>query len=111
MGGGTPDMFADAAGKVRPAFQEAGRRRSRGPWRSATSPSAPTLKDAARTSLGDYYSFLGDIAEQIIGGAVTDPDTARGYRDAFAAAGAHELIFFPSSPDPAQVDLLAEALR
>jgi len=50
------------------------------------------------------------FAEQIIAGAVTDAETARGYRDAFAAAGGDELIFFPCSPDPAQVDLLAEAL-
>jgi hypothetical protein len=33
-----------------------------------------------------------------------------GYRDAFAAAGADELIYFPTSTDPAQVDLLADAV-
>ena len=110
MGGGTPDMLADAAGHVRTAFQEAGR--SEEPRLVALCYFAlgPDGKDAARASLGDYYAFLGDIAEQIIGGAVTDADTARGYRDAFAAAGADELIFFPCSADPVQVDLLAEAL-
>lgn len=110
MGGGTPDMLAEAAGRVREAFRAAGR---------AEAPRLVALcyfalgdggKDAARASLGDYYAWLGDIAEQIIGGAVTDADTARGYRDAFAAAGADELIFFPCSADPVQVDLLAEAL-
>ena len=70
----------------------------------------PDGKDAARTSLGDYYAWLGDIADQIVASAVTDADTARGYRDAFAAAGGDELIFFPASADPAQVELLAEAL-
>jgi hypothetical protein len=32
------------------------------------------------------------------------------YRDAFARAGADELIYFPSSTDVRQVDLLADAL-
>jgi hypothetical protein len=41
---------------------------------------------------------------------VVDPDTARGYRDAFAEAGANELIYFPTSTDPGQVDLLADAV-
>lgn len=110
MGGGTPDMLAAAAGDAREAFKAAGRTDEPRLVALCYFALGPDGKDAARRSLGDYYSFLGDIAEQIIGGAVTDADTARGYRDAFAAAGAHELIFFPCSPDPAQVDLLAEAV-
>jgi len=34
----------------------------------------------------------------------------RPYVSAFAAAGCGELISFPSTSDPAQVDLLADAL-
>jgi len=110
MGGGTPDMLAEAAGHLRAAFAEAGRSEEPRIMALCYFALGDSAQDAARTSLGDYYAFLGDIAEQIIAGAVTDADTARGYRDAFAAAGADELIFFPCSPDPAQVDLLAEAL-
>jgi hypothetical protein len=33
----------------------------------------------------------------------------RGYLAGFEQAGADEVIFFPASPDPAQVDLLADA--
>lgn len=110
MGGGTPDALAEAVPHVRAAFREAGR---------SEEPRIVALcyfalgdggLDAARTSLGDYYAWLGDIADQIVASAATDAGTARGYRDAFAAAGADELIFFPCSTDPAQVDLLAEAL-
>lgn len=110
MGGGTPDMLAEAAGHVRAAFEAAGR--SEAPRLVALCYFAlgPDGQDAARASLGDYYAWLGDIADQIVASAVTDADTARGYRDAFAAAGADELIFFPASTDPAQVELLAEAL-
>ena len=110
MGGGTPDMLAQGAEQTRAAFREAGR--SDAPRIVALCYFAlgPGGADAARTSLGDYYAWLGPIADQIVASAVTDADTARGYRDAFAAAGGDELIFFPCSTDPAQVDLLAEAL-
>jgi hypothetical protein len=46
----------------------------------------------------------------IAGSAATDADTVRGYVSAFADAGCDELILFPSSPDPGQVDLLADAV-
>jgi hypothetical protein len=65
---------------------------------------------AARASLGGYYGFLGDYAEQIIGGAAKDDDTVRQYLSAFEQAGADEVICFPASADPEQVDLLARAI-
>jgi hypothetical protein len=40
---------------------------------------------------------------------VVDEGMAQEYRDAYAEAGMDELIYFPCSSDPAQVDLLAEA--
>ena len=38
-----------------------------------------------------------------------DADTVKAYVQGFAEVGCEELIFFPSSPDPAQVELLADA--
>ena len=32
----------------------------------------------ARASLGDYYAFLGEYAEQIVAGAAKDEDAVRG---------------------------------
>jgi hypothetical protein len=46
----------------------------------------------------------------IAGSAATDEATVKGYRDAFEQAGCDEFIFFPTSPDPEQVDLLAAAV-
>ena len=45
----------------------------------------------------------------VIKGAATDPDDVRAQLEAFEAVGADEVICFPTSADPAQVDLLAEA--
>ena len=65
----------------------------------------------ARESLGDYYSFLGDYAEQIVQSTAKDADTLKSYLGAFEQAGADEVICFPASADPAQVELLAYAIE
>ena len=110
MGGGTPDMFAEALGEVRSAWKDAGRE---GEPRSAVLfyfalGDDPERK--ARESLGDYYSFLGDYADQIVQSTAKDADTLKAYLSGFEQAGADEAICFPASPDPAQVELLAEAV-
>ena len=66
----------------------------------------------ASAYLGDYYAWLGEeVAGYIVGGAAKDAETVQQYVAAFEEAGCDELIMFPSSGDPDQVDLLAEALR
>jgi alkanesulfonate monooxygenase SsuD/methylene tetrahydromethanopterin reductase-like flavin-dependent oxidoreductase (luciferase family) len=109
MGGGTPDMFADALARLREAWRAAGRDgapRTVVLFYFALGPEAEQL--AAR-GLGDYYSFLGDYAQQIVQSAATDEQTVRGYLAGFEQAGADEAICFPTTPDPDQVELLARA--
>jgi alkanesulfonate monooxygenase SsuD/methylene tetrahydromethanopterin reductase-like flavin-dependent oxidoreductase (luciferase family) len=110
MGGGTPDMFSEALGKVHEAWSAAGR---------DGRPRAVALfyfvlgdgaQETAQRSLGDYYAFLGDYAQRVVESAATDADTLKGYLTAFEQAGADEVICFPASSDPAQVELLAEAV-
>jgi alkanesulfonate monooxygenase SsuD/methylene tetrahydromethanopterin reductase-like flavin-dependent oxidoreductase (luciferase family) len=110
FGGGTPDMFRDAIGKLRAAWEAEGRDgepRTVALFYFALGDEADAQ---ARRSLGDYYAFLGEYADMIVGSAATDEDTVRGYLAAFEQAGADEVICFPASPDPAQVDLLARAV-
>jgi alkanesulfonate monooxygenase SsuD/methylene tetrahydromethanopterin reductase-like flavin-dependent oxidoreductase (luciferase family) len=109
MGGGTPDMLKEAGGKLREAWQAEGRDgepRTVALFYFALGDGA---EDAARDSLGTYYAFLGDYAQQIVQSAATDEDTLRSYLEGFRAAGADEVICFPASADPAQVELLAKA--
>jgi alkanesulfonate monooxygenase SsuD/methylene tetrahydromethanopterin reductase-like flavin-dependent oxidoreductase (luciferase family) len=110
LGGGTPEMAADAAGKLRAAWDAAGREdepRTMALFYFALGDGAET---AARTSLGDYYAFLGPYADQIVASAAKDEETVRSYLAAFEQAGTDEVICFPTSPDVGQVDLLARAL-
>jgi alkanesulfonate monooxygenase SsuD/methylene tetrahydromethanopterin reductase-like flavin-dependent oxidoreductase (luciferase family) len=68
-------------------------------------------EEDARGYLTDYYAWLGkEVADYITAGAAKDAESVRRQVAAFEAAGCDELIFFPSSSDPAQVDLLADAV-
>lgn len=110
MGGGTPDQAAAGAEKAREAFREAGR--SEEPRIGALIYFAlgEGAEETARADLTHYYAWLGEeVAGMIAGSAATDAGTVRSYMSAFEQAGCDEVIFFPTSPDPAQVDLLAEA--
>jgi alkanesulfonate monooxygenase SsuD/methylene tetrahydromethanopterin reductase-like flavin-dependent oxidoreductase (luciferase family) len=110
MGGGTPDQFSELSEQVRAAWSEAGREGTPRLIALCYYGLGDHGEEAAEHDLGHYYAWLGeDIAGQIVASAATDEDTIRGYRDAFAEAGADELICFPTSTDPAQVDLLADA--
>ena len=109
LGGGTPDAMRDGIAKTREAWQAAGRD---GQPRTAALMYfvlGDDPEEQARRTLGDYYSFLGDYAEQIVQGAAKDAGSIRERLKAFEEAGADEVICFPASPDPAQVELLAEA--
>ena len=109
MGGGTPDMLRDGAEKTRAAWKAAGREGEPRIMSLAYYALGDGAKDAARAYLGDYYSFLGDYVDAIVGSAATDADTVRAYVQGFTDAGCDELILFPCNPDPGQVDLLADA--
>jgi alkanesulfonate monooxygenase SsuD/methylene tetrahydromethanopterin reductase-like flavin-dependent oxidoreductase (luciferase family) len=107
MGGGPAEVFASAAEKLEAAWREAGREGE--PRKKALS--YFSLDDdpeaQVRSTIGDYYAFLGDYAEQIVAGAAKGEDAVRERVQAFEAAGADELILFPASSNPEQVDRLA----
>jgi alkanesulfonate monooxygenase SsuD/methylene tetrahydromethanopterin reductase-like flavin-dependent oxidoreductase (luciferase family) len=108
--GAPPDQFAE----WRQGFEAA--------WRESVRSEQPQNATLAYFSLGDraeedakaylthYYAWLGeDTANFIAGSAAKDADTVKQYLAAFEGAGCQELFLFPSSSDPDQVDLLADA--
>ena len=110
MGGGGPEAFTAALGKLNAAWSEAGREgepRTSALFYYALGPDAEQL---AVRNLGDYYAFLGDYAQQVVRSAAKDAATLKDYVAAFEQAGTDEVICFPASDDPAQVELLAEAV-
>jgi alkanesulfonate monooxygenase SsuD/methylene tetrahydromethanopterin reductase-like flavin-dependent oxidoreductase (luciferase family) len=106
-GGGPPEMFPEAVGKLEAAWQAAGREGA--PRKLALS--YFSLDDdpeaQARKTLGAYYAFLGDFADMIVGWAATGEDAVTERVEAFRQVGCDELIMIPCSTDPEQVDKLA----
>ena len=110
MGGGTPDMFAQAAAGVDKAWAEAGRPGRPRKLSLAYFALGPEARDHADNYLLDYYGFLGEVARQIAAGAAVSAEMAKGYAAAFESAGCDELIFVPVTASPDQVTLLADAV-
>jgi alkanesulfonate monooxygenase SsuD/methylene tetrahydromethanopterin reductase-like flavin-dependent oxidoreductase (luciferase family) len=111
MGGGSPEGLAGALEKLRAAWSEQGREGTPRVVALMYFSLGPNAEADARASLGGYYAYLGEYADAIVAGAAKDEATVREYVAGFEQAGADELICFPSSADPVQVDLLAQALR
>ena len=107
-GGGPPRAFASAAARAEAAWQDLGR------------PGRPRLWGQGYFALGDaergnaylrhYYAFTGPFAERVV---ATNLTTARAVKDfvrGYEEAGCNELVLFPTVPDPAELDRLAEAV-
>jgi alkanesulfonate monooxygenase SsuD/methylene tetrahydromethanopterin reductase-like flavin-dependent oxidoreductase (luciferase family) len=111
MGGGTPDMFAEAAGRLDRAWQDAGRAGRPRKLALAYFALGPEARTQADNYLLHYYAWLGDIAKQISAEAGVTAEMVQGYAAAFESGGCDELIFMPTTASPDQVRLLAEAVR
>lgn len=108
--GAPPDQFAEWREGSEQVWSESGR--SEQPQNAALAyfSLGDRAEEDAKAYLTDYYAWLGeDTANFIAGSAAKDPETVQQYIAAFADAGCQELFLFPSSSDPAQVDLLADA--
>ena len=110
MGGGPPDMFAQAAAAVDQAWAEAARPGRPRKLSLAYFALGPEARAHADSYLLDYYHWLGEVAQQIAAGAAVSTDMVKGYAAAFESAGCDELIFVPTTASPDQVTLLAEAV-
>jgi len=109
-GGAPPEQFAEMAGKAKAAWSAAGREGEPRLMGLGYYSLGDRAEEEAKDYLMDYYAFLGEeTAGYIASSAAKDADTVRQYLEAFEAAGCGELILFPSSSDPGQVDLLADA--
>ena len=110
MGGGPSEAFEELAGKVKQAWSDAGRDGTPRLTALCYFALGGDAREAADRYTHDYYAFLREAADQIAKTVAVGEGMATQYREAFTAAGADVGIYFPCSPDPAQVDLLADAV-
>jgi alkanesulfonate monooxygenase SsuD/methylene tetrahydromethanopterin reductase-like flavin-dependent oxidoreductase (luciferase family) len=108
--GSGPEQFAEGAKKAAAAWAEAGRDGQPRTQALAYYSLGDRAEEDASAYLNDYYAWLGeDIASFIVSGAAKNPEAIQQYLATYEESGCEELIFCPSSSDPAQVDLLADA--
>ena len=109
--GSGPDQLSKARAKLEEAWAAAGRAGKARIVALFYFSLGERAEEVARANLGHYYAFVGEYADQIAAGAAKDEDTVRQYIAGYEAAGVDEVICFPASTDPAQVQLLARAIR
>lgn len=110
QGGSGPDQFEEDAANVEEAWKRHGREGE--PYKMALTyfSLGPDAEKDAQASLGSYYAYLGEESSaMIVANAVKDADSVKAVVSSFESKGCDELILFPSSPDPEQVTLLADA--
>jgi alkanesulfonate monooxygenase SsuD/methylene tetrahydromethanopterin reductase-like flavin-dependent oxidoreductase (luciferase family) len=110
QGGSGPNQFEEDAAKVEEAWKRHGREGE--PYKMALTyfSLGPNAEKNAQASLGSYYAYLGEESSaMIVANAVKDADSVKAVISSFESKGCDELILFPSSPDPEQVTLLADA--
>ena len=111
QGGGGPEQFKHAVDEITTA------------WRAGGRSGKPHLQAGVRFAFGDnareyvvrdagnyYGSRDPSRVDRMAAEAAMDADSARRAVAAFEELGADEVVFSPSSPDPAQIDMLAKAL-
>jgi alkanesulfonate monooxygenase SsuD/methylene tetrahydromethanopterin reductase-like flavin-dependent oxidoreductase (luciferase family) len=111
FGGGSPEAFAENRAKVRDAWAAEGRDDEPRTMALFYFALGERAEEDARNDLLDYYGFLGETAEQLVAATPKDAAAVKERLAAFEDAGADEVICFPTSIDPDQVDLLARAVR
>jgi alkanesulfonate monooxygenase SsuD/methylene tetrahydromethanopterin reductase-like flavin-dependent oxidoreductase (luciferase family) len=109
-GGGPPDYFSPAVEKLEAAWRVAGREDEPRKMSLTYFSLDDDPEEQARRTLGDYYAFAGEYADTIVEGAAKGAESAKERVRAFEEAGCDELIMFPASSNPEQVDKLAAAV-
>jgi alkanesulfonate monooxygenase SsuD/methylene tetrahydromethanopterin reductase-like flavin-dependent oxidoreductase (luciferase family) len=108
--GAPPDQFTKWRQSFESSWSQAGRGETPQNAALAYFSLGERAEEDAHGYLTDYYAWLGEeTAKFIAGSAAKDAETVRQYISAFEGAGCQELFLFPSSADPQQVDLLADA--
>lgn len=110
MSGGTPDQFREGIAALQEAWERHKRQNRPRALALAYFALGADARERADSYIGDYYAWLGDeTAAAIAGSVAVDDDMVRQYKAAFEQAGCDELLMFPCSSEPEQVDLLAVA--
>jgi alkanesulfonate monooxygenase SsuD/methylene tetrahydromethanopterin reductase-like flavin-dependent oxidoreductase (luciferase family) len=103
-------MFVEGAPRARAAWTAAGRAGEPHLAALAYFCLGPGAREQADAYLADYYGFSAEAVASAQRDVAVDPAGVRRLVEGFREAGCLELILFPCTPDPSQVDRLADVL-
>jgi alkanesulfonate monooxygenase SsuD/methylene tetrahydromethanopterin reductase-like flavin-dependent oxidoreductase (luciferase family) len=107
MGAMPPEGFVEPRDKAIAAFEKAGRGEK--PHLMALSYySLSGNEEQIRSTIGDYYAFAPEYADFTVANTAKGPEGIKERLQRFEEVGCDELILFPDSADPEQVERLAE---
>jgi alkanesulfonate monooxygenase SsuD/methylene tetrahydromethanopterin reductase-like flavin-dependent oxidoreductase (luciferase family) len=109
-GGGQPEYYPPAMEKLEAAWREAGREGEPRKLALAYFSLDDDPEDQARRTIGHYYAFAGDYQDMVVAGVAKGEEGVKERVRAFDDVGCDELIMFPASSNPEQVDRLAAAV-
>jgi alkanesulfonate monooxygenase SsuD/methylene tetrahydromethanopterin reductase-like flavin-dependent oxidoreductase (luciferase family) len=110
-GGGPPRAFARAADKARAAWSDTGRPGKPQLWAQGYFALGEHTVEIGADYLRDYYAFTGPFAEKIAAGLLTTPQSIAQFIRGYEEAGCDELVLFPTVPELAQLERLADVLN
>jgi alkanesulfonate monooxygenase SsuD/methylene tetrahydromethanopterin reductase-like flavin-dependent oxidoreductase (luciferase family) len=110
MGSGAPEYFPPAIEKLAATWKAEGREGEPLKMSLAYFSLDDDPEAQSRDTIGDYYSFAPDYAGMVVAGTAKGEDEVKERVRAFEEVGCDELIMFPASSDPEQVDRLAAAV-
>jgi alkanesulfonate monooxygenase SsuD/methylene tetrahydromethanopterin reductase-like flavin-dependent oxidoreductase (luciferase family) len=108
LGGGSPQRFTELSEKLTAAWRDRGREGE--PRRLALTYFAlgDDPEGDTERSIRDYYSAAPDYADAIVAVTAKGDDAVRERLGYFREVGVDEVVMFPASAEPDQVDLLAQ---
>jgi alkanesulfonate monooxygenase SsuD/methylene tetrahydromethanopterin reductase-like flavin-dependent oxidoreductase (luciferase family) len=109
-GGGTSSAFSGLAARMLSTWAEHGRAGRPRLAALVYVSLGPDGQDRAQRYLSRYYAFLGERHRHVVAGVLDSPQRLRRSVEEFALAGCDELMLLPCSPDPAEVDRIADAV-
>ncbi len=110
-GGGPPRAFARAADKARAAWEDFGRPGLPALWGMGYFALGEAAAEAGENYLRHYYAFTGPFAERIAQQLLRTPQQIAQFAGGYADAGCDELVLFPTSFDPTELDRLIEVVQ
>ncbi|MCW2881635.1 MAG: Coenzyme F420-dependent N10-methylene tetrahydromethanopterin reductase-like protein [Sphaerisporangium sp.] len=108
--GGPPHKYPELVTKIKELWDEEGRSGSPRMGANCYVSLGPGGKELATEHMLSYYSYMGQVAQHLAAGAVTDEARLRDVVDGYAANGCDELLLLSVTADPDHLDRIADVV-